>query len=98
MKKLGIIAITKHKILQHKFNAEMTKTPLQKKKKKKIKEITGAEQKKKKEKKLSIKKATSKLKTAIREIMKSRFETSGNGESIKRDRKSIAKSIKTNTI
>ena len=35
MKNLGMIAITKHKILQHKFNAEMTKTPLQKKKKKK---------------------------------------------------------------
>lgn len=96
MKELGTIAITKHKILQHKFNAEMTETPLQKKKKK-FKEITGTEQKKK-EKKLSIKKATSKLKTAIREIMKSRFETSGNGEIIKRDRKSIAKSIKTNTI
>ena len=34
MKNLGMIAITKHKIVQHKFNAEMTKTPLQKKKKK----------------------------------------------------------------
>ena len=96
MKELGMIAITKHKILQHKFNAEMTETPLQKKKKN-LRKLQG-QNKKKKEKKLSIKKATSKLKTAIREIMKSRFETSGNGESFKRDRKSIAKSIKTNTI
>ena len=55
MKELGMIAITKHKILQHKFNAEMTETPL-KKKKKKFKKITGTKQKKKKKIKFILKK------------------------------------------
>ena len=46
MKKLGMIAITKHKILQHKFNAEMTETPLQKKKKN-LRKLQGQNKKKK---------------------------------------------------
>ena len=57
MKKLGMIAITKHKILQHKFNAEMTKTPLQKKKKKKkLRKLQGQNKKKKKKRNFLLKK------------------------------------------